>query len=230
MIEKGYLGKITHIDSRWDRNGTWRRPVPAGYTDKQVNWRMYKEFSGGLVAELLSHQIDFINWAFNTHPDEIVGAGGIDFYKDGRETYDNVQTVLRYNKENMIGNFGSMCGNAREGYIFKIKGTKGTVALLMHEGIFYPEESARKELETVDGVSGATKIEWNKDGGVPILNEPMKDGTWYALQDFHKCITEKQQPVSNVITGATTAVCVHLANAATYTHATQQWKSDYNFV
>lgn len=230
MIEKGYLGKVTHIDSRWDRNGTWRRPVPAGYTDKQVNWRMYKEFSGGLVAELLSHQIDFINWAFNTHPDEIVGAGGIDFYKDGRETYDNVQTILRYNKENMIGNFGSMCGNAREGYIFKIKGTKGTVALLMHEGIFYPEASARNELETVDGVSGATKIEWNKDGGVPILKEPMKDGTWYALQDFHKCVTEKQQPVSNVITGATTAVCVHLANAATYTHATQQWKSDYNFV
>jgi hypothetical protein len=78
-------------------------------------------------------------------------------------------------------------------------------------------------------VSGATKIEWNKDGGMPIIKEPMKDGTWYALQDFHKCIIEKQQPVSNVITGATTAVCVHLANEAAYTHATRQWKAAYNF-
>jgi predicted dehydrogenase len=229
MIEKGYLGKITHIDCRWDRNWNWRRPVPPGYTDRQINWRMYKEYSGGLVAELLSHQIDFINWAFKTHPDEIMGAGGIDFYQDGRETYDNVQTILRYNKEKMTGSFGAMTGNSREGYIFKIKGTKGTVALLVSEGIFYPEPDTRKELQTVDGVSGATKIEWNKDGGIPIMKEPMKDGTWYALQDFHKCIIEKQQPVSNVITGATTAVCVHLANAATYTHTTQQWKPAYNF-
>jgi len=229
MIEKGYLGKITHIDCRWDRNWNWRRPVPAGYTDQQVNWRMYKAYSGGLVAELLSHQIDFINWAFNTHPDEIMGTGGIDYYKDGRETYDNVAVVLRYNKENMIGNFGSTCGNAREGYIFKLKGTKGTVALLVNEGVFYPEADAKKELQTVDGVSSATKIEWNKDGGIPIIKEPMKDGTWYAVQDFHKCIVEKQQPVSNVITGATTAVCVHLANEAAYSHATKQWKSAYNF-
>lgn len=229
MIEKGYLGKITHIDCRWDRNWNWRRPVPAGYTDKEVNWRMYKAYSGGLIAELLSHQIDFINWVFNTHPDEIIGTGGIDNYKDGRETYDNVQVVLRYNRENMIGNFGATCANAREGYIFKLKGTKGTVALLVNEGVFYPEAAAKKELEVVDGVSSATKIEWNKDGGIPIIKEPMKDGTWYALQDFHKCITEKQQPVSNVITGATTAVCVHLGNAAAYTHTTQQWKSAYNF-
>lgn len=229
MIEKGYIGKITHIDCRWDRNWNWRRPVPAGYTDKEVNWRMYKAYSGGLIAELLSHQIDFINWAFNTHPDEIIGTGGIDNYKDGRETYDNVQIVLRYNKENMIGNFGATCANAREGYIFKLKGTKGTVALLVNEGVFYPEAAAKKDLEVVDGVSSATKIEWNKDGGIPIIKEPMKDGTWYALQDFHKCITEKKQPVSNVITGATTAVCVHLGNAAAYTHTTQQWKSAYNF-
>jgi predicted dehydrogenase len=229
MIEKGYLGKITHIDCRWDRNWNWRRPVPPGYTDRQVNWRMYKASSGGLVAELLSHQVDFINWAFNTHPDEIIGTGGIDFYKDGRETYDNVQVVLRYNKENMIGNFGSTCGNAREGYIFKLKGTKGTVALLVNEGIFYPEPAAKKELETVDGVSGATKIEWNNDGGIPILKEPMKDGTWYALRDFHKSIVEKQQPVSNVITGATTSVCVHLANMAAATRTTQLWKPTYNF-
>ncbi|NII27082.1 Gfo/Idh/MocA family oxidoreductase [Pseudoflavitalea sp. X16] len=229
MIEKGYLGKITHIDCRWDRNWNWRRPVPAGYTDKEVNWRMYKAYSGGLIAELLSHQIDFINWAFNTHPDEIIGTGGIDNYKDGRETYDNVQVVLRYNRENMIGNFGATCANAREGYIFKLKGTKGTVALLVNEGVFYPEAAAKKDLEVVDGVSSATKIEWNKDGGIPIIKEPMKDGTWYALQDFHKCITEKQQPVSNVITGATTAVCVHLGNTAAYTHTTQQWKSAYNF-
>jgi len=230
MIDKGYLGKVTQIDCRWDRNWNWRRPVPAGYTDQQVNWRMYKEYSGGLPAELLSHQVDFINWAFNTHPDEILGTGGIDYYKDGRETFDNVQTILRYNKEGMIGNFGATCGNEKDGYLFKLKGTKGTIQLLMNDGIFFPEKQAKKELETVDGVTGATKIEWNKDGGIPILKEKSKDGSWYALQEFHKTITENGKPVSNVITGATTAFCVHLMNQSIYKHSIETWKPEFNLL
>ncbi len=229
MIEKGYLGKVMQVDCRWDRNWNWRRPVSDPSLERKINWRMYKEYSGGLPAELLSHQMDFINWAFQTHPDEVLGTGGIDFYKDGRETYDNVQVMFRYDKEGMIGNFGSTCGNARDGYLFKLKGTKGTVSLLMHEGIYYPEAQTKKELETVDGVTGSTKITWNKEGGIPILKEPTKDGTWYALKEFHNCITTKQQPVSNVITGATTAVCVHLANKAIYDGTIEKWKPAYNF-
>jgi predicted dehydrogenase len=230
MIDKGYLGKVTQIDCRWDRNWNWRRPVPAGYTDKQVNWRMYKEYSGGLPAELLSHQVDFINWAFNTHPDEVLGTGGIDYYKDGRETFDNVQAILRYNKEGMIGNFGATCGNEKDGYLFKLKGTKGTIQLLMNDGIFFPEKQTKSELGTVDGVTGATKIEWNKEGGIPILKEKSKDGSWYALHEFHKTITENSKPVSNVITGATTAFCVHLMNQSIYKHSIEKWKPEFNLV
>ncbi len=230
LIDKGYLGKVTQIDCRWDRNWNWRRAVPQGYTDKQVNWRMYKEYSGGLPAELLSHQVDFINWAFNTHPDEVLGTGGIDYYKDGRETFDNVQTILRYNKEGMIGNFGATCGNEKDGYLFKLKGTKGTIQLLMNDGIFYPEKQTKSELETVDGVTGATKIEWNKEGGIPILKEKSKDGSWYALQEFHKTVTENSKPVSNVITGATTAFCVYLMNQSIYKHSIETWKPQYNLL
>ena len=228
MLDKGYLGKVVHIETRWDRNWNWRRPVPDGYTDRQVNWRMYKEYSGGLPAELLSHQVDFINWAFDTHPDEVLGTGGIDFYKDGRETFDNVQAVLRYNKDGMIGNFGATCGNAKDGYIFKLKGTKGTIELLMNDGVFYPEAVTKKELETVDGVAGATKIEWNKEGGIPILKEKLKDGSWYALQEFYKSITEKIKPVSNVITGGKTAICVYMMNEAIFKHGIEKWKPEYN--
>lgn len=228
MIQKGYLGKVTQIDCRWDRNWNWRRPVPSPELERTINWRMYKEYSGGLPAELLSHQIDFINWAFDTHPDHIAGTGGIDFFKDGRETYDNVQAVLRYSKEGMIGNFGATCANAHEGYIFKLKGNKGMVSLLVNEGVFYPEPQTRKELQTVDGVTGATKITWNKDGGIPILTEPTKDGTYYALVDFHKSILQKASPASNVLTGARTAICVHLINQAIYNNTLQQWKPEYD--
>lgn len=228
IIEDGYLGKVTQIDCRWDRNWNWKRPVPDPSLERQINWRMYKEYSGGLAAELLSHQIDFINWVFKTHPDEVLGSGGIDFYKDGRETFDNVQAILRYQKDGMIGNFGATCANAHDGYMFRLKGSKGMISLLVNEGFFYPEKEMREELEMVDGVTGATKIALSKDGGIPLLKEPAKDGTWYALKDFYNCINKHEQPSSNVLTGATTAICVDLANQAMHNRNIQLWKPVYN--
>ncbi|QNL49506.1 Gfo/Idh/MocA family oxidoreductase [Olivibacter sp. SDN3] len=229
MIDNDYLGKVTQIDCRWDRNGTWRRSVPRPDLERQINWRMYKEYSGGLPAELLSHQIDFINWAFDTHPDEIMGTGGIDIYNDGRETFDNVQVMFRYSKAGMIGNFGATCGNARDGYLFKIKGTRGTVSLLTNTGIYYPENETKEELQTVDGVTGATKIVWNDDGGTSILNEPTKDGTWYALEEFYKSVITNSIPSSNVQRGARATVCVALANQSIYNNTIEHWKEAYDF-
>jgi hypothetical protein len=102
------------------------------------------------------------------------------------------------------------------------------VSLLPHKGAFYPESEANKELQTVDGVTGATKLEWNKDGGINIMNEPMKDGTWYALKEFYASIQEKKLPVSNVLTGASTAICVHLANQAIFEQKIMGWKKEYD--
>lgn len=228
MIEKDYLGKVTSIDCRWDRNGNWRRPLPDPSLEKQINWRMYKAFSGGLAAELLSHQLDYIHWAFKTRPDTLYASTGIDFWKDGRETGDNLQATLRYEKAGMIGNFGAICNNSRDGYLFKLKGSKGTVSLLVDQGIYYPEADQKKQLQTVDGVTGATKIEWNKEGGIPIATGPMKDGTFYALNDFYTCITTGRQPASNIMTGATTAFAVHLINQSAETRQPQQWAPEYN--
>ena len=227
MIQSGYIGKVSQIDCRWDRNWNWRRAVSDPKLERQINWRMYKEYSGGLPAELLSHQIDFINWAFETQPDEIIGTGGIDVYKDGRETYDNVQAVLRYKSAGMIGNFGATCGNAHDGYLFKIKGTKGSVNLLPDTGIFYPEQERAKELGIVDGVTGATKLVINKDGGIPILDEPTKDGTFYALEDFYKAITQGKKTASNIDTGTQASICVAMCNEAIYSGTKQLWKQEY---
>ncbi|MCL6257510.1 Gfo/Idh/MocA family oxidoreductase [Aquiflexum sp. TKW24L] len=230
LIQNGWLGKVTQIDARWDRNADWRRSVPSPELERQINWRMYREYSGGLTAELLSHQIDFINWAFETSPTEIVGTGGIDFFKDGRETYDNVQVMLRYGKEGMIGNFGATCANQYDGYAFKIKGNKGMVSLLTNDGVFYPEPDTRDALESVDGVSGATKLAWADDKkGLRILDEPIRDGSYYAITDFYRCLVNKELPHSNVSNGAKTAITVALANKSIYGEEKQFWKPEYNF-
>ena len=88
--------------------------------------------------------------------------------------------------------------------------------MLTNEGIFYPENKAVIKNETVDGVTGASKIGWTKDGGIPILASPTEDGTKYAFEEFYQCILNKKLPDSNVITGARTAISVNLANNALY--------------
>lgn len=216
-IQKGWLGKVTQVSARWDRNGSWRRPVPSPEFERQVNWRMYREYSGGLVAELLSHQMDFVNWAFDTVPDRIYGTGGIDYFQDGRETFDNVQVTLRYDKIGMVGNFGATCGNQYEGYAFKIKGTEGTISLLTNDGIFYPEPEKKAKLQEVDGVSGATPITWTDNrNGIKLVDEPTKDGTIYALEDFYRCLKEKSKPLCNVNNAGNTAQLVAIANQSIY--------------
>lgn len=229
MINNGYLGKVTQVDARWDRNHNWRRAVHSPELERLINWRMYREYSGGLAAELLSHQMDFIHWAFDSVPSTVYGTGGIDHFKDGRETFDNIQVSLRYAEEGMIGSFGATCSNKHEGYHFKIKGTKGMVSLLMDEGIFYPEEESRAELEQVDGVSGATKLVWADDNrGVKILDKKTRDGSFYALEDFYRCLQENSLPYSNVYNGGRTAIAVALANKSLQNNTVEHWKESYS--
>ncbi|GAB3224390.1 Gfo/Idh/MocA family oxidoreductase [Algoriphagus aestuariicola] len=228
-IQKGYLGKVTSIDARWDRNWNWRRPVHDPALERKINWRMYKDYSGGLVAELLSHQMDFIHWAFETNPSTLFSTGGIDFYQDGRETFDNVQLTVRYEDQGMVGNFGATCANQHEGYSFKIKGSKGMINLLTNEGMFYPEPQTRQELEEVDGVSGATPLIWASDKkGIQLTEEPTKDGTIYALEAYFESLSKATKPESNVATGGKTAISVALANESLYSGEIKNWKPEYN--
>jgi predicted dehydrogenase len=224
-IRNGYLGDITNVYIQWNRNGDWRQPVPDPQYEKIINWRMYREYSGGLTAELHSHQIDFVNWVFDTHPSRAVGFGGIDYWKDGRETFDNINTLLEY-PNGMKVNCISLTANAHEGYQFKFKGSKGTIELKIDQGWLYYENLNEKELGTVDGVSGATLQKMASKEGYPIAVENENEdweGTHYAFMDFYNCILTGKEPSSNVKTGATTAISVRMAIDALRKDKMQTW-------
>jgi predicted dehydrogenase len=95
LIDDGAIGKITHIQAQWHRNGNWRRTATPEM-EEQINWRMYREYSGGLCAELMSHQVDVADWFMGSRPQSVVGVGGIDYWKDGRTVFDNVQLIFEY--------------------------------------------------------------------------------------------------------------------------------------
>lgn len=230
LIRKDLIGDVTNIYVQWNRNGDWRRPVPSPEYERLINWRMYREYSGGLTAELLGHQIDYINWIFNTHPEQIAGFGGIDYWKDGRETFDNVNTIFKY-PGGMKVNLISLTANGRNDFMIEFRGSKGTIQMDYTNAKIFWEPLNDKTKGTVDGVSGATMQVNDSGEGSPIWVGGLKDGwdgSHYALEEFYNCIIDGGTPISNVYTGAKTAICVRLAVDAMVKEEMQFWDERFN--
>jgi predicted dehydrogenase len=242
LLEKEYCGRIERVECTWNRRGDWRRPLPSGvafrgnadYPDLEhlVNWRMYQKYSGGLVAELCSHQMDILNWLLDDKPDRITGLGGIDYWKDGRDTYDNVHLLVHYAK-GVKASFTSLTTNAWQGYSIKILGDKGSIEVVGENG--HRAKIYAENIETekaVDAVSGATKLAWDNHEGVPIrVKNPAKDDalpTEGALAHFAMCIREGKKPFSNAETGHRSAVSVDMANEAIQKRSILKWSDSYN--
>ena len=229
LIRSGTIGQVTNVYIQWNRNGDWRRPVPDPRFERIINWRMYKEYSSGLTAELHSHQLDYVNWLFDSHPVKVMGMGGIDFWKDGRETFDNVNSMFEY-ENGMKVNCISLTANAYEGYLMEFKGSKGTISLTMDEARLYGEGGGAA-LGQVDGVSSATMSADKAKDGIKIWAPEEKEGfnnTMYALDHFYNAVRDKTLPYSNVYNGATTAICVKMAVDAMRNEQILHWKPEYN--
>ncbi|MFH1744025.1 MAG: Gfo/Idh/MocA family oxidoreductase [bacterium] len=113
VLNEGLLGRITLIRCGWHRNYIWARSIPDNtwpegkeydlvkkyYPDYKHyrNWRLYWNYSGGLMTELGSHQLDVCSWVLGCHPTAVQGVGGKDYWKDDREIFDNVQVIYEFN-------------------------------------------------------------------------------------------------------------------------------------
>jgi predicted dehydrogenase len=126
MVHSGVIGEITDIRAYWFRNNDWRRPLPDPSLERKINWRLYKDYSGGLMTELASHQLQVANWAMKMIPESVMGMGDIIFWKDGREVYDSVNLIYRYSNGIKL-TYESNISNKFNGLEEQILGHKGTL-------------------------------------------------------------------------------------------------------
>lgn len=126
MIKSGMFGNIEGIKTYWYRNNDWRRPVPSPELERKINWRLYRDYSCGLMTELACHQIQMGTWIWNDLPEKIYGVGAITHWKDGREVEDNVGVIYTY-KDGRRMSFDSIISNKFYGLEEQILGNKGTV-------------------------------------------------------------------------------------------------------
>jgi len=246
MVQTGMLGRISAIKCQWHRNNNWRRPVPVPKADpawpaleRKLNWRLYKDYSGGLMTELGSHQLDVANWILGTTPKRAFASAGIDYWKDGRDVFDNIFCVYEYavapaakKGEEPVApytvrvTYSSVQNNAYEGASELILGTKGSLLLTQKKGLFYKEGGpvdpgwAKLGQEGGDNAavitSGATlKIDNDPWAfrGKPYEIDVESDDTRDELLEFVKAVAAgNPKTVADVRTGLQDCATVLMAN------------------
>ena len=225
LVQSGEIGQIIAIQAQWNRNGNWRRQVQDPKFERQINWRMYREYSYGLTAELSSHQIDFSNWLLKSTPKKVVGFGGIDYWKDGRETYDNIHLTYSY-PSGVKASFTCLTSNGKDDYQIKVMGDKASIIIGYKDAWIYPEGKYNKVIKDVDGVSGATSS-WIEGKGNPIKFDH-KEPTYQALEDFRYAIINDSTPMSNLESGADVSLAVDMGIRAMDTEQVVSWDPKYN--
>lgn len=206
MIHAGTFGEINAIRTFWYRNGDWRRPVPSANLERQINWRLYKEYSKGLMTELACHQLQIGSWALNKLPEKVMGHGAITYWKDGREVYDNVSCLYVFD-DGVKMTFDSVISNQFYGLEEQIMGNLGTVE--PEKGKYYFESipPAPGFLQMINdwenklfdslpfaGTSWAPETA-NENKGELILGErPKSDGTSLLLEAFVEAVITRKQP------------------------------------
>lgn len=206
MIHAGMFGQIAAIHTFWNRNGDWRRKVPRPELERQINWRLYREHSKGLMTELACHQLQIGSWALRKLPEKVMGHGAITYWKDGREVYDNVSTIYTFD-DGVKMTFNSVISNKFYGLEEQILGSKGTVE--PEKGRYYFEtikpapgflqminEWEQSLFETIPfaGTSWAPETAIENKGELILGEIPKTDGTSLLIDAFVEAVITGKQP------------------------------------
>lgn len=242
LVKSGAFGRITQIRGYWHRNVDWRTPVPSPELERQLNWRLYREYSAGLMTELGSHHIQVANWFLDAPPISCVGYGSINYWKDGREVFDNVNVIYRY-PDGVSMVYDSLSSNRFHGMELQIMGPKGT--LEAEAGITYVEQPPPtaapgvvqlvKQLEqgqfkpvAVGGPSWAPDRKKTTQGQRLPRNAGGDDGTGVSMAAFVNAIRSGQKMPHMIEHAYRAGVASLMGQAAMEQGREVLWPGDYN--
>lgn len=184
-IEEGGIGDVTQIRAYWHRNGDWRRAVPSPELERKINWRMYHEYSRGLMTELASHHLQVANWVLKDKPDYVMGSGSINYWKDGREVYDNVNLVYHYPSDTHVI-YDSLISNKKYGMQIEAMGPLGTIE--METGYRYSEQPdpAPGIIQLINNIEHKVFDSIPIGGASWVPEDPSEDKGTYILDKIQK--------------------------------------------
>ena len=193
------LGRINHVQAHWNRLQPLRIDVKEvkaklhldeatlkryGYDtmERLCNWRWYRKFSGGPIADLGSHQIDVFIWFLHAPPKAVMADGGQDNYP-GLEWYDNVVALYEWDYEwegktsTVRGHYQLCSASSHGGYQEAFLGKDGSLVLSesMGQGFVRREEKVDPAAWEKDLTAAMGKMKASLRDQVAELQRKLQD-------------------------------------------------------
>jgi predicted dehydrogenase len=236
FVRSGRLGQITKIEQVWnDNNHRWHDPLDpdvAAIKKEDTDWnrwllgkpyqefdpwkyfefRIFRDFSGGITSQWMSHAIGLVHFYTDTAiPDSMVANGGIFGWPDLRQNPDTFQALASYDTKKFLYSYSSSYANKFGDYTC-IRGKEGTLFAHGGEGsprwFFVPEhQNLPGGFDFYKGFSDAVK-----NGTAEMISSPehhgnlppvdMEDYAKYHMDNWIDCIRSRNQNTNgNIHTG-----------------------------
>jgi predicted dehydrogenase len=246
LVETGVLGDLSKVEVVWNYHGPrWRgRPEVGQIREEDTDWRawlmtrphrpfdprlyfefrLYREFSGGIPDQWMSHGIDLVHWfTGERYPRSAVAHGGVFAWPDGRENADTFQALLEYPKGFLVS-YSTSFGNDAPSFT-RYMGKKATLFNLGGEG------SPRYQLVEEKGTHEADPdIDRQRQGKYLLLpgeTEPppmgIDDNTLEHMANWFECLRSRQQPHCTVEDGFAHSVACMMATQAYWSGRKVWW-------
>ena len=227
FVKAGVLGTKVEVVAQWNKKDSWRRMAPTSEREKELNWRLSKATSPGILGEAGIHSLDLTNRYLNGLPVAVTGFGSISAWNDGRDVPDTVQCVIEY-PENVRMTITSTLGSSFSNAYTLFQGNNSSLLMREKRGWMVKEADsallgwevyAKKEPvydETgICMIADASKLlaagkEPSKEGSV----EPTKEALYLALENFTRSIREGAKVAADALIGYQATVAALKANEA----------------
>jgi predicted dehydrogenase len=260
LYDSGKLGEVYHIEAHWDRNspsGAWVYPIPPDASPQTIDWnaflgsapkrpfdaarffrwRCFTDYGEGLPGDLFVHLISGIHFITGTNQvaKRAQSAGGLFYFKDGRDYPDLIETFYDYPnfrlalRCNLMNDQGDFIG---------FFGTKGTAVLRNQTLTFtpqdtrpqpegysiygWPEKLRNEYLENFRKEHPTYSIKVDEGTEVFAAPEGYSDVVDHQI-NFFNAVRTRKKVVENEEFGNNAALGCHLANYSYFKQTPAVW-------
>jgi predicted dehydrogenase len=237
FVKGDAMGRCVSGRAHWHKRTSWRQAWPTPEREAELNWRLNRETSLGLVGEIGIHSIDIASWYLKSTPLSVQGWGNILEYNDGRTVPDTVQCVFQY-PGNILFNYDANLSSNFEGGYELFLGLNRSILLRDQRAWMFTETDApllgwevfaRKDEYSLGSVANNTgdrlgtgialvadatkQLALGKDPG-KIGTDVTKTALYQSVEAFLEAIRKNKKPEVTALDGYKATVVAAKANEA----------------
>ncbi|HWQ35773.1 MAG TPA: Gfo/Idh/MocA family oxidoreductase [Blastocatellia bacterium] len=218
------VGTEALSESDWQM---WLGPAPYVPFDRNrciYHFRWFRDYSGGQTTNLLSHDLDIVQWAMNAAPRAVAAFGGRYSLKGFGETPDVVEAVFDY--PGFVLHWSCREITMAEGRGLEFQGTKGRLRVSRAGIEVIPDRLIPADDQIprfTEPPRAQAEVQYRTEAFKREGYEQVRDQFRPHVRNFIDSVRSRRQPLSDLESAHRTATSCHLVNIAMKLGRSLRW-------